>query len=169
MLIWSFNERRYVEWQGVDQRTIPLICPNPIFSRKYSGTYRWRLSGRFVQVDVPPQVQKALQDGVCNYYNTPSAYLRIPGHLLRYAATGRVCRGREYLVCYGQKKEWGADTSSEPLSYWAKPLRGYRSLAFRIELKEGNRPSSTETAIPPNRLYLIAKKDLLASPSSASI
>ena len=30
-------------------------------------------------------------------------------------------------------------------------------------------PSSTETAIPPNRVYLIAKKDLLASPSSASI
>ena len=30
-------------------------------------------------------------------------------------------------------------------------------------------PSSTEAAIPPNRLYLIVKKDLLASPSSASI
>jgi hypothetical protein len=30
-------------------------------------------------------------------------------------------------------------------------------------------PSSTVAAITPNRLYLIAKKDIFATPSSASI
>jgi hypothetical protein len=40
---------------------------------------------------------------------------------------------------------------------------------FRFGGLDGTRPSSTETAIPPNRLYLMAKKDLLASPSLASI